>query len=234
MKLNSLENLFLYRYARLIIDNRDGLVSSAGSDKQRLLTCLFSSLRPQKSSAGDTGNMAQQLRTQAQQMSRLADSNIRVAGKLKESARILALIRNNLQRMEQIVTALRHGHTTFSVARAEFERLAAENKLHLEHLANAARQIEQEKNLCAKIELVSGTFSGADSDKHEIGADLKNVTRALEQVVREQGQIETQAQELYFGADTVLAAVGETASNVENMLCDAANVSVGSIINEQT
>ncbi len=240
MELTPLENLFLYRYARLILDNKQGLAASVGSDRQLMLGRLFSSLQPQTSRTGDSGNMARQLRTQSRQMSCLADSNIHVVSKLKESARILALIRNNLQRMEQILAALRGEHISFSVARAEFERLALENKLHLEQLKNASRQIEQEKIgeksiLPAKgPELVAGTECCPQPDKQDIGADLKTVVTLLEQVEREQGLLETQAQELYFGADTVLAAVGESGANMENTLCNAANMSVGSLLNEQT
>ena len=48
MELNPLDHLFLYRYARLIMDSRQGIISSAGSDKQVLLSRLFSSLRPER------------------------------------------------------------------------------------------------------------------------------------------------------------------------------------------
>lgn len=233
MELNPLDHLFLYRYARLIMDSRQGIISSAGSDRQVLLSRLFSSLRPER--CGDnTGNMVRQLRLQARQMSRLADSNILVVGKLKESARILAQIRNNLQRMEQILAALRQDNMSFAAARAEFERLALENKLHLEQLANVNRQIEQEKirekNIFSgkNLELVAGTACCPQPDKQQIGPELKNVVRLLEHVVHEQGLLETQAQELYFGAETVLAAVDG------NMLYDAANLSTASLLNEQT
>ena len=114
---------------------------------------------------------------------------------------------------------------SFAAARAEFERLALENKLHLEQLANVNRQIEQEKirekNIFSgkNLELVAGTACCPQPDKQQIGPELKNVVRLLEHVVHEQGLLETQAQELYFGAETVLAAVDG------NMLYNAANLS---------
>ncbi len=245
MKLNSLDNLFLFRYARLILDNRQGLETSAGIEKQLLLSRLFSSLQgakqpSQNPSINPADNMAGQLRVQARRMVTLADNTLFFTGQLKEAARILALVRMNLQKMEQIVASLRQNLISFAAARSEFERLALENKHHLETVADTNRFMQSLENQAKKYDFSSVNriktpdFSHVVGGKDKMQESILQTTKIIENIHSVQKEMALQAQDLYFGADTIKQALGDTNSIEIKGISQASSSLLGSLFNQTT
>ncbi len=241
MKLNSLENLFLFRYARLILDNRQRLETSAGIEKQLLLSRLFSSLQSANQlSINSTDNMTSQLRVQAQQMVTLADNTLFLTGQLKEAGRILALVRMNLQKMEQIVASLRQNIISFAAARTEFERLTIENKRYLETVADTNRFIQRLENQSQKYDFSSvkhiktPDFSSLADGKDKMQNSILQTTKIINNIKSLQKQMKIQAQDLYFGADTIKQAFDYKNSIEIQGISKLSSSILGSIFNEKT
>lgn len=245
MKLNSLENLFLFRYARLILDNRQGLETSVGIEKQLLLSRLFSSLQPadqlsKNLSINSADSITSQLQVQARHMVTLADNTLFLAGQLKEAGRILALVRMNLQKMEQIVASLRQNVISFAAARTEFEQLVLENKRHLETVADTNRFMQGLENQFKKYDFSSvnhikiSDFSRLAAGKDKMQNSILQTTKIINNINSLQKQMRIQAQDLYFGADTIKQALGETNSIEIKDFSQSSSSLLGSLFNERT